>query len=85
MANDWKRWQDEAIAYGWQIIRAAPDGEERYELCAGSDGPGTIKKLYIYDKQTCDTVVVLHGPTWYDLFVAARDAWNIHVFIARTF
>jgi len=80
--SDTKRWKDETEAYGWQFVNEL-DEPSRWGVTVKSNG--IDKCLYIYDKVACNTKLALKAPTYYDLFVAAQFAWNVHVMMKRGF
>ena len=82
MAGEIGRWKSEALAYGQRFIDELDEPNE-WEAYVSSDG--ISKRFGVYNKVTCDTVLVLYAPTYYDLFRAVQFAWNIHTMANRGF
>ena len=82
LSNDIKWLRREILIYGERMIEELNE-PSAYEPYIHSDG--VYKRLHIYRKDTCDSVLTIRAPTYLDLYHAVQDAWLAYMFMRRGF
>ena len=82
LSKDYKWLRREILIYGERMIEEL-DEPSAYEPHIHSDG--VYKRLHIYRKDTCDSVLTIQGPTYFDLYRTVQGAWLAHMLMKRGF